>query len=105
MRSRSPFRITSSNSDRRIFRGPVAQGAHGAVALVRRGRDAGVEAVGPHTPVSEYAAVMKTMTIRLPDALASEIEAESRQRKLSKSDVVRERLGVPAHTRQRSPAS
>jgi Arc/MetJ-type ribon-helix-helix transcriptional regulator len=48
---------------------------------------------------------MKTMTIRLPDALASEIEAESRRRKLSKSDVVRERLGVPAHTRKRSSAS
>jgi hypothetical protein len=35
---------------------------------------------------------MKTLTIRLPDALAAQIEAESRERKLSKSDIVRERL-------------
>jgi hypothetical protein len=38
---------------------------------------------------------MKSLTIRLPDALASEIEQESRARKISKSDVVRERLGRP----------
>jgi len=35
---------------------------------------------------------MKTLTVRLPEALVAEIEAESRGRKLSKSDVVRERL-------------
>ena len=35
---------------------------------------------------------MKTLTVRLPDALAAAIEEESRKRKLSKSDVVRERL-------------
>jgi Arc/MetJ-type ribon-helix-helix transcriptional regulator len=35
---------------------------------------------------------MKTITVRLPEALLAEIEAESRLRKLSKSDVVRERL-------------
>ena len=35
---------------------------------------------------------MKTLTIRLPEALVAQIEAESRRRKLSKSDVVRERL-------------
>jgi Arc/MetJ-type ribon-helix-helix transcriptional regulator len=35
---------------------------------------------------------MKTITVRLPESLAAEIEAESRRRKLSKSDVVRERL-------------
>jgi hypothetical protein len=35
---------------------------------------------------------MKTLTVRLPDALVAEIEAESRERNLSKSDVVRERL-------------
>lgn len=35
---------------------------------------------------------MKTLTVRLPEALAAEIEAESRTRGLSKSDVVRERL-------------
>ena len=35
---------------------------------------------------------MKTLTVRLPEPLASEIEAESRRRSISKSDVVRERL-------------
>jgi hypothetical protein len=35
---------------------------------------------------------MKTLTVRLPDALALKIEVESRRRKISKSDVVRERL-------------
>jgi Arc/MetJ-type ribon-helix-helix transcriptional regulator len=35
---------------------------------------------------------MKTVTVRLPEALVAEIEAESRGRKCSKSDVVRERL-------------
>jgi Arc/MetJ-type ribon-helix-helix transcriptional regulator len=35
---------------------------------------------------------MKTLTVRLPDVLASQIESESRERGLSKSDVVRERL-------------
>jgi Arc/MetJ-type ribon-helix-helix transcriptional regulator len=35
---------------------------------------------------------MKTLTVRLPETLVAEIEAESRARKLSKSDVVRERL-------------
>jgi Arc/MetJ-type ribon-helix-helix transcriptional regulator len=35
---------------------------------------------------------MKTITVRLPEPLAGEIEAESRARNISKSDVVRERL-------------
>jgi hypothetical protein len=35
---------------------------------------------------------MKTLTVRLPEALVAQIEAESRARKLSKSDIVRERL-------------
>lgn len=35
---------------------------------------------------------MKTITVRLPEPLVAEIEAESRKRKCSKSDVVRERL-------------
>lgn len=35
---------------------------------------------------------MKTLTVRLPEAVVAQIEAESRRRKLSKSDVVRERL-------------
>jgi len=45
---------------------------------------------------------MKTLTVRLPEALVAEIEGESRRRKLSKSDVVRERLSIKPHTRHRS---
>jgi Arc/MetJ-type ribon-helix-helix transcriptional regulator len=45
-----------------------------------------------------YRSAMKTLTVRLPEPLAAEIEAESRARRLSKSDVVRERL-------QRAPAA
>jgi Arc/MetJ-type ribon-helix-helix transcriptional regulator len=41
---------------------------------------------------------VKTITVRLPEALVAEIQAESRERKLSKSDVVRERL-KHAHAR------
>lgn len=39
---------------------------------------------------------MKSLTVRLPQALVAEIEAESRGRKVSKSDVVRERLSRPS---------
>jgi Arc/MetJ-type ribon-helix-helix transcriptional regulator len=35
---------------------------------------------------------MKSLSVRLPEDLVAEIEAESRARKCSKSDVVRERL-------------
>ncbi len=35
---------------------------------------------------------MKTLTVRLPEPLVAEIEAESHARKVTKSDVVRERL-------------
>jgi hypothetical protein len=35
---------------------------------------------------------VKTLTIRLPDSLVAEIERESQTRRVSKSDVVRERL-------------
>jgi Arc/MetJ-type ribon-helix-helix transcriptional regulator len=35
---------------------------------------------------------MKTLTVRLPEPLVADIEAESRGRNISKSDVVRERL-------------
>ena len=40
---------------------------------------------------------MRSLTVRLPDQLVREIEAESRERNCAKSDVVRERL-------QRGPA-
>ena len=42
---------------------------------------------------------MKTLTIRLPDALAAEIDQESRARRVSKSDIVRERLNQPQRSR------
>lgn len=44
---------------------------------------------------------MKTLTVRLPEALVAQIEVESRRRRLSKSDVVRERLtqGNKSHRR------
>jgi Arc/MetJ-type ribon-helix-helix transcriptional regulator len=46
---------------------------------------------------------MKTLTVRLPDGLVAQIEAESRRRNLSKSDVVRERLThAPQSQRKRS---
>jgi Arc/MetJ-type ribon-helix-helix transcriptional regulator len=47
---------------------------------------------------------MKTLTVRLPEALAQEIEAESKARKISTSRVVRERLQRTVGTRQRRSA-
>ena len=39
---------------------------------------------------------MKTLNVRLPEAMFAQIEAESRARKVSKSDVVRDRLASAA---------
>ena len=47
---------------------------------------------------------MKTLTVRLPEELAAQIEAESRKRKVSKSDVIRERLIHP-RSRHREASS
>jgi Arc/MetJ-type ribon-helix-helix transcriptional regulator len=47
---------------------------------------------------------MKSLTVRLPNDLAAQIEAESRERKVSKSDVVRERLGDSRSRRRRTVA-
>ena len=47
---------------------------------------------------------MKTLTVRLPEPLVADIEAESRGRRISKSDVVRERL-ERAPRQRRSAAS
>ena len=47
---------------------------------------------------------MKTLTVRLPETLVAEIDAESRERKLSKSDVVRERLQAGTR-RERRPTA
>jgi hypothetical protein len=46
---------------------------------------------------------MKTLTVRLPDALVGQIEAESRERGVSKSDIVRERLNRIAPAEQKLP--
>jgi hypothetical protein len=45
---------------------------------------------------------MKTLTVRLTDALAAEIEAESRRRRISKSDVVRLLLSKGSTSRRRA---
>jgi Arc/MetJ-type ribon-helix-helix transcriptional regulator len=47
---------------------------------------------------------MKTLTVRLPEALVAQIESESRRRRLSKSDVVRERLASAPRSRRSKPA-
>jgi Arc/MetJ-type ribon-helix-helix transcriptional regulator len=48
--------------------------------------------------------LVKTLTVRLSETLAADIEAESRGRKISKSDVIRERLEL-APRRRRNSAS
>ena len=48
---------------------------------------------------------MKTITIRLPEPLVADIEAESRGRRISKSDVIRERLQLTPRQRRRGMAS
>jgi Ribbon-helix-helix protein, copG family len=48
--------------------------------------------------VSYYSFFMRSLTVRLPEALVADIEEESRGRKVSKSDVIRERLRLPARS-------
>ena len=45
---------------------------------------------------------MKTLTVRLPERLVAEIDAESRKRRVSKSDIVRERLQARSVVRRHS---
>jgi Arc/MetJ-type ribon-helix-helix transcriptional regulator len=45
---------------------------------------------------------MKTLTVRLPETLVADIEAESRRRNVSKSNLVRERLELGRRRRQPS---
>ena len=47
---------------------------------------------------------MKTLTVRLPEPLVADIDAESRERRISKSDVVRERLQASARAGRRRAA-
>jgi Arc/MetJ-type ribon-helix-helix transcriptional regulator len=44
--------------------------------------------------------IMRTLTVRLPEALVADIEEESKGRRVSKSDVVRERLRLSAGPRR-----
>jgi len=44
---------------------------------------------------------MKTLTVRLPAAIVNDIETESRQRHMSKSEIVRERLARRGAGRRR----
>ncbi len=48
---------------------------------------------------------MKTFTVRLPEPLVADIEAESRARRISKSDVVRERLQLATGPERRQPVA
>ncbi len=47
---------------------------------------------------------MKALTVRLPETLVADIEAESRERQVSKSDVVRERLQHARGSMRKRPA-
>lgn len=46
---------------------------------------------------------MKSLTVRLPDSLLDEITTESRGRRISKSDVIRERLQRGGESGQEQP--
>ncbi len=48
---------------------------------------------------------MKTLTVRLPEPLVADIEAESRGRRISKSDVIRERLQLAIGSERRQPTA
>jgi Arc/MetJ-type ribon-helix-helix transcriptional regulator len=47
---------------------------------------------------------MKSLTVRLPEPLVADIESEASDRKISKSDVVRERLQVATGSARRPTA-
>lgn len=48
---------------------------------------------------------MKSLTVRLSDKVAAELEAESRARKISKSDIVRESLDKAKRSAPEIPQS
>jgi Ribbon-helix-helix protein, copG family len=53
-------------------------------------------------PIAYYTLGMKSLTVRLPEALAAQLAAESRARKISRSDVVRERLALAVRPRRQA---
>jgi Arc/MetJ-type ribon-helix-helix transcriptional regulator len=48
---------------------------------------------------------MKMITVRIPEVLLAEIEAESRLRKISRSDVIRQRLQLATNPQQSQSAA
>ena len=59
-----------------------------------------------HLPEMQYTAGMKTISFRLPDRLVAAIDAEAKQRRVSRTDVVRERLETyTAHAAPRAAPS
>ena len=50
-----------------------------------------------------YDGSLKTLTVRLPDVLVRRIEQESLVRRVSKSDIVRERLAATPPARTEHP--
>ena len=52
----------------------------------------------------QYTSGMRNLTVRLPEPLVADIEAESRARRISKSDVIRERLEVAPHSKRNRAA-
>jgi hypothetical protein len=54
--------------------------------------------------ITYYVVAMKLRSYRLPDKLVDEIEAEARRRKVSASEIARERLSRPSEG-QTSPPS
>ena len=46
---------------------------------------------------------MKTLTVRVSEAVVAEIDAESRARKLTRSEVIRERLSAPSVAPEHRP--
>jgi hypothetical protein len=48
---------------------------------------------------------MKTLTVRVPEALAAEIEATSRRLRRSKSTIVRERLSAAGRSEPTPPGA
>jgi predicted transcriptional regulator len=45
---------------------------------------------------------MKSLTVRLPDELVDRLEAEAKRRKMSKSDIVRERLDAQSESKNQA---
>jgi hypothetical protein len=56
-----------------------------------------------YAPYASYNVRMKSLTIRLPDELIKRLGDESQARRMSKSDIVRERLAAMPPARAEHP--